>query len=424
LTLLAALALVGCKADEPRRLGAVQFTGPKETRIRDLRIVAIGDSHTNGHVTVATDSTSGPFGTWGLTGPFDWQWNGTAFNGGTSSTPFRADSQIASGNQDLNASVTTGVQSWLSFLPQVLRNYPSVRNVYLANFGVSGASTYTWSGNLAQGYVDCSVIPNDGDTVTVCGQAYRFKTTGTQAFDVTIGANVTASATNLTNAINGESTGWFAGTTPNANCFCPLAFGSEGPFVVVNSNLTGTAGNSQQIASSNLLRCFATNNASPGTPLSPANLLNGSASSIWWTNALTTLAAGPGFGTPDIVLLYLGTNDCIRAGYRGANFTSEMTTLVANVHTQWPSAKIVLWKPPQLSLPSPEPACLTTLVASVATIAGAQGYTSFVDVYNFPSSGVTATNIISGDTVHLTSYAYQMVAQVTGAKIGALMNLQ
>jgi hypothetical protein len=26
--------------------------------------------------------------------------------------------------------------------------------------------------------------------------------------------------------------------------------------------------------------------------------------------------------------------------------------------------------------------------------------------------------------VHLTSYAYQMVAQVTGAKIGALMNLQ
>lgn len=88
-------------------------------QVKTLRVFACGDSHTNGHVPSVAVAGSEVLGTWGLNGPHDWQWNGTGFNGGSSGVPFRADSQQSSvttpnTSYDVNSSVSTLVQSWVS----------------------------------------------------------------------------------------------------------------------------------------------------------------------------------------------------------------------------------------------------------------------------------------------------------------------
>lgn len=71
-------------------------------------------------------------------------------------------------------------------------------------------------GVAATGRIDFSANPADGDTVTVNGTAYRFKSTPAQANDVQIGADLYATITNLCYAVNGQGaagTHYYANTT-------------------------------------------------------------------------------------------------------------------------------------------------------------------------------------------------------------------
>jgi hypothetical protein len=69
------------------------------------------------------------------------------------------------------------------------------------------------------GVLDCSVQPANNETVTLAGTVYTFKTTLTGAADEVLrGANLAASMTNLTAAVNGTTgagTTYGTGTSPN-----------------------------------------------------------------------------------------------------------------------------------------------------------------------------------------------------------------
>jgi hypothetical protein len=64
--------------------------------------------------------------------------------------------------------------------------------------------------------------PSDGDTVTIGSVTYRFKNTMAQAYDVQIGASLTATLTNLKAAINNDGTpgtDYGSGTVKNPDAF-------------------------------------------------------------------------------------------------------------------------------------------------------------------------------------------------------------
>lgn len=71
-----------------------------------------------------------------------------------------------------------------------------------ANFALHKSNNLTWTGVLA-----LATAPTDGDTVTMRGVTFTFKTTlGSTAGNVLIGANVTASKTNLAALVNTPGT--------------------------------------------------------------------------------------------------------------------------------------------------------------------------------------------------------------------------
>jgi len=90
--------------------------------------------------------------------------------------------------------------------------------------------------------------PSNGETVTINGQAYTFKTVLASAFDVLIGVDMATTLANLAHAINddsGEGTLYGTGTTPNVDVF---ATGMVSPQMMVTARVAGTGGNSITVA--------------------------------------------------------------------------------------------------------------------------------------------------------------------------------
>ena len=99
----------------------------------------------------------------------------------------------------------------------------------------------------ATGSVLFGSIPDDGDTITVSGTTYRFKTTGAQAYDVTRGATAAATAVNFARAVNGSSLGgYYAGT----DVCDDVEATAETATVPLRVRWGGTAGNALTLSSS------------------------------------------------------------------------------------------------------------------------------------------------------------------------------
>lgn len=107
-----------------------------------------------------------------------------------------------------------------------------------------GSNAY---GATATGTLTASTRPSDGDTVTINGRVYTFRTTlstgPTVADEVLIGADVAATHTNLTAAINGTAG---EGTTYSAD-------------TLINDDVTAVAGATTTVLTSKLLLLEAGN---------------------------------------------------------------------------------------------------------------------------------------------------------------------
>jgi flagellin len=127
---------------------------------------------------------------------------------------------------------------------------------------LSGATATLTGGAFTQGAQATGTItsngtaPGDGDTVTLGGQLYTFKTAltaSTTAFQVLIGASAATALANLTNAVNnntadgaGSGTAGF-GTLTTANTNVSAA-ATSGTVTTLTAKLNGTGGNSIGIA--------------------------------------------------------------------------------------------------------------------------------------------------------------------------------
>jgi lysophospholipase L1-like esterase len=391
-------------------------SGPARST-RDLVIVGIGDSHLNGNIPIDTTAAGDPLGVFAWTSPKDRQWNGA----GGYNAVFSANGAInvTTGSNDNQIALSTTNGSPLTQIPSLLRqSYPNLGYITMANLAVGGSSSYTWGGEPAFGYIGHNgTNANDGDTVTIDGVVYTFRTAPSVAFDVTIGASANASIQNLGNAVNLEGTTWGAGTTQHPTVFYPAATATQyGRFVALT---TGTAGNSIATAGSSTARICPYRNDL--VPLSTSTFGGGLASAALFTNAVSKLS---GIGTVDAFVVTLGTNDAARAGYRGRKTQDALTKLVADINTNFPGAKIIFWKP------MPESGTAGTYITSavvpaVAAVAAANpSNVSFID-FNALGTGTssTATRLLSSDGVHATAYGYSVMSQMFAAQIASALGL-
>ncbi len=386
--------------------------------ISTLGIIGIGDSHTNGALDTAPIAGSETLGTFGLTSPKDQQWTGTAVG-----SPFKANNQInsISGSSDPNLGLSTTNGTYLSWIPPLLRNsYPlSLNNIRIANLGVGGASSYTWAGENANGYVAGLLAPLDGDTIRIGSVTYTFRAVPSVANDVLIGT-ATGSILNLSNAVNAESTGWGAGTVVNPDVFSPNpAATTYGHFFAL---VPGTAGNSLTIQSSNSTRVTAvTQGLVPST--SPIAMVGGSATSALYANGITALNGGSGFGTVNIAVITLGTNDAARPGCRGRGFQNNMTTLITNLKSSFSGIKIILWKPIVNSVTATNTAITNTIDPAVVALVAADPTNVFLIDMNVLGTGSANVLILGNDGTHATPYGYQLTAQLFASKIATVLGL-
>lgn len=384
---------------------------------RDLKLVFIGDSHLNGQLDVAT--TSDTFATVGsyAASARDFVWTGSGV-----ATYFKADSQINStsspsvSKDQSNSAVGATTGSFINLLPSALRpSYPHLGDITVANLGVGGSSTYTWAGEPAQAYVGYVGQANDGDTIAICGTTYTFKTVPAAPYDVLIGAG-NATLANLRNAINAESTGWFAGTAVNPNCYAPNVPQSS-IYLNVNALQVGTGGNALVISGGNVARITPMTNALAA--VASQTFSGGSATSALYSNGKSKLS---GFGTPSAIVICLGTNDFIRAGYRGRNTQNDYTTLLTNIQTDYPGVPIILWRIPATGLGNPAPTARTAVLAAIdaAVASKSNVYTWDMDALGMGSGN---TLCVRADGIHLTNYCYTMTAQMLAAKLGSVLHL-
>lgn len=92
--------------------------------------------------------------------------------------------------------------------------------------------------------------PTDGDTVTIAGQTYRFKTTIAAIGDIHINGSLTNALTNLKSAINGTGTAgtdYYTGTPVNLYV---TATASTATTISISSIESGSVGNLLAVASS------------------------------------------------------------------------------------------------------------------------------------------------------------------------------
>lgn len=394
--------------------GAIQNT--------DINIVGMGDSHTEGKLksAAANDASAPVVHSLPVLGPRDKTWGGSALDAyyriarrlGSAATP------SASNDAGFSAVGTDGSGSWLQFLPSILRaGYPKLRNIAIANVAVGGSSAYTWAGECAYGLFRGITNANDGDTITAAGQVYTFRTTPAANYDVTIGAAVANTITNLANAINGEGSGFFAGTPAHTSLWAYVSAGNCRTYALAS----GAAANSQVALSSNTTRISAVNDANVAA--TSVSYTGGSATSAVYSNAKSKLV---GF-TPDVITITIGTNDANRAGLRGRNTQSELTKWIDNLHADFPSAKIVIARPPVLSSGAASLTALTNVVlpAIDAVVAANSSFVSSVDM-NGVTAGVAGEQsqiLNTTDGIHLTPYGYFVEAQLFAAGIGTALGL-
>jgi len=365
----------------------------------DLNIAVFGDSHFNGPTpsNTAIGDTTTAFGTDGAASPLDRMWSASG-----DAPLFLANSSLASvaGSTDSNLGFSANAGSDVIAIPRLLRlSFPMRCGIIrVANFGVGGASSYSWAGELASLFTRAVANANDGDTMVIGGVTYTFRTTCSVANDVLIGGSANETNGNLGKAVNASGgtpgTTYGTGTVVNPNVFCSSSASAQ--YVKFCAKTTGTAGNSEVVTSSTTARIAVASTVNLSAQLSQT-MTGGSATSALYANAKTTLAANGGM-TPNVVIAALGTNDAARAGWNAGGFEDEMQKLIDNINADWPSAKIILWKPVGSGLVS------SVIVPAVdALVTANSGLVSAVDM-NTGGAGTGDVAIRRSDGAHLTYY--------------------
>lgn len=364
-----------------------------------LNIAVFGDSHFSGPgpSNTAIGDTTTAFGTDGAASPLDRMWSASG-----DAPLFLANSSIANvtGSTDSNMGLAANVGSDVIAIPRLLRlSFPMRCGIIrVANFGVGGASSYSWAGEMASLFTRAVANANDGDTMLIGGVTYTFRTTCSVANDVLIGASANETNGNLGKAVNASGgtpgTTYGTGTVVNPNVFCSSSASAQ--YVKFCAKATGTAGNSQVVTSSTAARIAVASTTDLSAQLSQT-MTGGSATSALYANAKTTLAANGGM-TPNVVIAALGTNDAARVGWNASGYQSEMQKLIDNIHADWPSAKVILWKPVGGGVVS------SVVVPAVDDLVAANsGFVSSVDM-NTGGTGTGDVAIRRSDGVHLTYY--------------------
>lgn len=160
---------------------------------------------------------------------------------------------------------------------------------------VATLQVYTPTGVQASGTITLSGIPSDGDTFTINGTVYTFKTSLTPtAGQVLIGSSTAIAAANLFKAMTGgdvAGTNYASGTTAIASTVYP-SVPSSANVITITYKTTGTAGNSFTLAKSgtNLAVSGATlSGGSAGTAVSIVVATATSSGGSYTTRATFTL---------------------------------------------------------------------------------------------------------------------------------------
>lgn len=373
----------------------------------DIFILGIGDSHTNGQIEfVSSTSTLQALDTLPLASPVDAVWG--SGNAEFPFTPLNTQIGINSGS-DPNCALSDTGMSYLSFIPQFLRSMSPFRGkITIANCGLGGASTYTWAGEQANTYIKGLLAPIDGDTITVAGQQYTFKVSAVSANEVTIG-DIATSLSNLYNAIHCDGSGFGAGTVANANIFCCVKTSTS---LRIAAKLTGTAGNSLVVSTSTTARITVTDQSL--VPVSSYTLAGGANVSSTWNTAKSLISPN----VPDFIVITTGSNDALRKGYLGYGTSTELSRLISNINTSYPSAKIVFVSPfEQSSTPSVSVIVLPALVSAVSSNSS---FCSLVDMYSIGKNGVGNFRIVRSDGLHGSNYGYWIMAQKVAKEINRI----
>lgn len=118
--------------------------------------------------------------------------------------------------------------------------------VGLAYGGIAVLQVFTPTGVQASGTVSLTGTPSDGDTFTIGGTTFTFKTSlGSTAGNVLIGGSATAAAANLFKALtNGDGAGTNYVTGASIPTTVYFSVPSSSNVITVTYKTTGTAGNS------------------------------------------------------------------------------------------------------------------------------------------------------------------------------------
>ena len=386
---------------------AVSAQGIQDQRgsgARDIGIVAIGDSHTAGEVHTVTVSGSEQMGASGLSSPLDEFWTGSAVG---AFWPVQDDILTGATSEDPNTLNPTNLGSYMRWIAQSLRlAYPQIRRIRIANLGLAGASSYSWAGAQDSGYLSADANASVGETIEVNhpdgNRTYTFVAAAASAGQVTIGGSAVGTAQNLARAINAEGAGFGAGTTKHPGAWCPVIPG--GALFRVSSKKVGSASGLTLFASS-------------GGHISLYQAASGGASVAGaYTEALSLVPAG--FGRVDVVLVMLGTNDAVRAGYRAEFTGANMISLVAQLRASFPGAKIVVGKPPVHGDGTANARITDTVLPALSGLA----VDGFADL-NMLGAGSAGTAILSADGVHLTNAGYQIAASLWAKAIAQALSI-
>lgn len=376
---------------------------PRGPSTRDIGIVCIGDSHTNGQLPIATVAAS-VTGICPLNGAKDKEWNGTSDNPVCLGLGYGDDT----GKTDSLLGLDNTKPSFTLYLPEILRRCSSrFGRIRLANFGCGGASSYSWSATSATGYFDIATQAQANDTATADGVTYKFVASASAPYDVTIGATIAETAANLGRAISAEGAGFGAGTLAHPTMFCGST--PYNRYVSLTSTAIGAAGNGNVLSTTG------------GRVGVMAQMSNGGTMGLL-ANAFAKVPAG--FGQVDAVTITLGTNDASRIGWRGRGFEVHMEALCQRIEAQWPSAKIIMWKPNVSGGGATiTNALVNTINPAVAAVVAANPSTrSFVDMYALGAGAGTGLILDSGGT-HLTGYGYSIAAELFGGAIASALGM-
>ena len=378
---------------------------------RDIVICGIGDSHTNGQINFCVSLAASN----NILPQLSPSIRDHVWAGSDNYPYYRLDSQInvTTNSQDgSNLGLTNDKMSYLSLVPGCLRkSLPLLGDITISNMGIGGASAFTWAGEQAYCYSRAILLPLDGDTITIDGVIYTFKDTPAANYDVQIASTANDTNLNLAKAVNAETddTGFFAGTPVHPTVYAPVVTSTQ--YLKLQAKLSAASSNALVASSSNTVR-MAT--ASITTAVSsPVNFASGSDTSALWTNAVARLPSI----SPDFFVVTLGSNDCLRKGYRLAHFQTNIEDIVATIHAAYPLAKIIFVTPPQVS-GSPTGDLILTASANIKTVVAANSeFCRYADMTVLGTNGTGNFRIISTDGLHCSHYGYSIMAQLVANKI-------